>query len=113
MEIQREVLVQKTRLLGAEHEGTLTAANKLAMPLPRCGRGAEAGQLLRETLTRTLALSRRTLGPSHELTEALREKIRSFGLASRRTTWVGYELFTVGIATPRLPPSRLRDTLFY
>ena len=46
LEIEREGLVQKTRLFGAEHEDTLMAASNLAAPLPRRGQMAETDQLL-------------------------------------------------------------------
>ena len=62
-EIQREVLAQKTRLriLGAEHESTLTSATNMVATLSNSGQKAEAEQLLRDML----ALARRALGPTH------------------------------------------------
>ena len=65
-EIQREVLVQKTRLLGADYKETLTLEN-LAVSLHRCGQNVETDQLVRETL----ALARITSGPTLGLTQAL------------------------------------------
>ena len=50
METEREVLVQKTRLLGAEHKQTLVAACNLGFSLSECGQKTEAEQLLRGTL---------------------------------------------------------------
>ena len=52
MEIGREVLVQRIRLLGAEHESTLpiNAADNLAFSLSACGPKTEAKLLLRGTL---------------------------------------------------------------
>ena len=38
VEIQREVLVQKTSLPGAEHEEAVTSATNLAVSLWQCGR---------------------------------------------------------------------------
>ena len=67
-EIEREVLISTTRLLGAEHGQTLSSANKLVVSLSNCGQKVEAEQLLRETL----ALARRALGPTHEVAQALR-----------------------------------------
>ena len=64
VEINREVLVQRTRLLGAEHEETLASTRTLAISLSLCGRKAEAEQLLRDTLV----LARRVLGPTHQFT---------------------------------------------
>ena len=81
MEIEREVLVQKTRLLSAEHESTLAAAINLAFSLSQCGQKAEAEQLLRETL----ALARRALGPTHERTLHVVRSLRAveLGLVAR------------------------------
>ena len=62
MEIEREVFIHTTRLLGAEHESTLTMAGNLAISLPRCGLQTETKQLVRNTL----AMSRRTLGQTHK-----------------------------------------------
>ena len=66
-------------MLGAEHEGTLRLATNLALSLSRCGLKMEAEQLLRDTL----ALSRRTLGPSDEETPFVLQSMRSIGLTSR------------------------------
>ena len=72
-EMEREVLVQKTSLLGAEHEDTLTSASNLAASLSQCGLKTEADQLLRDTLART----RRALGPAHEVSQALHADFRA------------------------------------
>ena len=79
MEIEREVLVLRTRLLGAEHEGTLLSASNLPVSLAQCGPKAEAGQLLRDTLV----LSQRALGPTHEHTLRVLENIRALDPAAR------------------------------
>ena len=75
-EIQREDHVSTTRLLGAEHEQTLTSATNLAGSLGDCGQKTEAEQLLRETL----ALSPRALGPAHEHTQRVLQDLRALGL---------------------------------
>ena len=67
MVVEREVLVSRTRMLGAEHESTLISACNLATSLFRCGQKTECAQMLRETL----AVSRRALGPTHEVTQNL------------------------------------------
>ena len=67
-----------TRLLGAEHDMTLTAANNLAVSLSQCGRKTEAEQLLSEAL----ALSRRALDPTHEVTLCVLEILRALSLAA-------------------------------
>ena len=64
VEIEREVLVQKIRLFGIDHEETLTCATNLAISLSLGGQKVEGGQLLHGTM----ALFRRTPGPTHELT---------------------------------------------
>ena len=57
MEIEREVLVQKTRMLGAEHEETLFSEGNLGLSLSRYGRQTEAEQLLRDTFILILNIS--------------------------------------------------------
>ena len=79
VEIERAILVQKTRLLGAEHEETLNSAINLALSLWRCGQKMESEQLRREML----ALSRRALGPAHECTQIFLLNMRKLGLAAR------------------------------
>ena len=79
MEIEREVLVLKTRLLGAEHEGAMISASNLAVSLLKCGQSTECEELLRDTL----AMSRRTLCPTHERTQRLLQVLRALGLAAR------------------------------
>ena len=79
VEIEREVVVLKTRLLGAEHKSTLTTATNLGLSLYKCGQQTEAGQLLRDTL----AMSRRTLGSTHDNTQYVLRIMRSLGLAAR------------------------------
>ena len=78
MEIEREVLVKKTRLLGAEHEETLISASNLASSLLWCDPKTETAQLFRDTLP----LSRGALGLTHELTQRLFEVMRTIGLAA-------------------------------
>ena len=79
MEIEREVLVKKTRLLGAEHEETLISASNLADSLSRCGQNAEGTQRYCEAL----ALSRRALGPAHGLAHQILANMRALGFAAR------------------------------
>ena len=79
LEIEREVLVSTTRLLGAEHEQSLGLANTLALSLWRCGLKTEAEQLLCETL----ALSRRAFGPNHKFTQHVIQCLRVRGLTAR------------------------------
>ena len=64
-EIEREVLVSTTRLLGAEHEETLRLATNLAFSLSQCGQKTEGEQLLHDTL----ALSRCAIDPAHNHTQ--------------------------------------------
>ena len=81
MEIEREVLVQKTRLLGAEHESTLILPDNkgnLVCSLLLCDHKTEAEQLLREMLAPFL----RALGPTHEVTQGVLENLRALGLAA-------------------------------
>ena len=73
------MLVQKTRLLGAEHEITLTSMTNLAFSLSRCGQEAECEQILRDTL----ALCWRALGPAHGLTQNVLGTIWAVGLAAQ------------------------------
>ena len=61
--IERELLVLRTRLLGADHESTLRMASNPTVSLAQCGQKAEAEQILRGTL----AVARRVLGPTHVL----------------------------------------------
>ena len=82
MEIEREVLVLKTRLLGAEHEETVISATNLAVSLSRCGQNTVCEQLLRDTLV----LSRRALGPTHERAQPLLQVLRELGLAVQWAT---------------------------
>ena len=80
MGIEREVLLQKTRLFGAEHEETLDSATNLAFSLSHCGLKTEAEPFLRDTV----ALSRRALGPNHGLTQRALQKLRALaGPAAR------------------------------
>ena len=79
VEIEREVLVQRTHLLGTEYERALMSASNLAASLSRCGQKTEAEQLLRQTLT----LARCTLGPIHERTQRVLLQMRALGLAAR------------------------------
>ena len=79
MEIEHEVLVQKTCLLSAEHEETLISASNLSFSLSECGQKREAQQLLRETLT----LSWRALGPTHELTQRALRNLLALVRAAR------------------------------
>ena len=72
VEIERGVLVQKTRLLGAEHEQTLTSAHNLAVSLTHCGQRTEVEQLMRNTLV----LCRRAFSPAHEMTQRVLEHLR-------------------------------------
>ena len=78
-EIQREILVQETHLLGLEHEDTLTSTCNLAASLSKCGQKTEDEQLLRETL----AMCRRALDPTHEITQGLRNVSCALSLAAR------------------------------
>ena len=79
VEIQRELVVHKTRLLGAEHESTLIVANNLALMLSVCDQKTEGEQLLRETLT----LALRALGPNREFTQRLLQELRALALVAR------------------------------
>ena len=67
--IEREVLVRKTRLFGADHQVTLISASNLAISLSNSGENAECEQILRDTV----ALSRRALGPTHDFTTHVTE----------------------------------------
>ena len=60
-EIQRETLRLCKRVLGAEHPGTLKAANNLATTLSRQGRHAKAKKILQAAV----ATCERALGPTH------------------------------------------------
>ena len=60
-EIQRETLRLCKRVLGAEHPGTLKAANNLATTLSRQGRHAKAKKILQAAV----ATCERVLGPTH------------------------------------------------
>ena len=86
VEIERGVLVQKTRPLGADHEDTLISATNLAVSLSNCDQATEAGQLLRQTLI----LSRRALGPNHEQTQHVffKSGARSADATDERDGWV-------------------------
>ena len=79
MEMQREDFVSSTRLLGAEHEETLISASNLTLSLLRCGLKTEAKQLFRKTL----ALSRRALGPTHMGTQRVLRNLRALDPAAR------------------------------
>ena len=79
LEIEREILVSRTRLLGVEHEDTLASATNLAGSLSRLGRKMAAEKILRKTL----ALCRRTLGPDHKLTQLVLQYFRVLGLTAR------------------------------
>ena len=79
VEIEREVLAHKTRLLGAERKDTLTSATNLASLLWQCGRKVESEQIIRETL----ALFRRALGPTHPRTQLLLQLMRAHDLTAR------------------------------
>ena len=78
-EIEREVLVSLSRLLGAEHEETLISASNLAVSLSNSGHEMECEKALRETL----ALSRRVHSPTHEIAQHLLQGLRAIGLAAR------------------------------
>ena len=76
VEIQREVIVLETCLLGTEHEHTLVSATNLSCLLWRCGQKVESEQLLREAL----ALLRRALDPARVCTYSQLKAMRVFGL---------------------------------
>ena len=76
MKIEREVLVLRTRVLGAEHEETLRSAVNLVVSLWQRGLRTEAEQIYREAL----AVAQRTLGPAHEYTQCVLQKLRNCGL---------------------------------
>ena len=96
MEIEREVLAQKTRLLGAEHERTLIAATNLAVSLSNCGQCTEAGQLFRDTPAASLS----ALGPSHELAQRLTGQVRTLDARRNVFFWMSgcLAVFLVGLA---------------
>ena len=73
------MFVSTTRLLGAEHEETLTSTANLALSLSDSGQKTEAEQLLRETL----ALSRHAPGPTRKQTQIVFRKLRVLGFAAR------------------------------
>ena len=77
-EIQREVLISTTGLLGAEHETTLIAATNLAHSLSQCSQGREDRQLLRATL----AVSRRALGPAHDQTQCVVHQLHQLDIST-------------------------------
>ena len=86
--IERELLVSATRMLGAEHENTLISAKNLAVWLLDCGQKTEGEQFLRDTP----ALFRRTLGSNHEQTQSMLWQMRAHGSQRDELPWMGYEL---------------------
>ena len=82
MEIEREVLVQRIRFLGAEHESTppINAANSLALSLSACGQKTEAKLLLRGTLAGAARAPKVRLASIH--THSVLQNLRAIGLAA-------------------------------
>ena len=78
--ITREGLIRQTRLLGAEHEGTLASTSNLACALWQCGQKTEAEYPFRSALT----LSRHALGPVRKVTQSVLQQLRAIGLEARR-----------------------------
>ena len=81
VEIEREVLVQMTRLLGAEHSRMLTSATNLAVSISHGGKKMEleSEQILRDTL----ALARRALGLAHMQTLFVLQNLRAMGIVEQ------------------------------